>query len=60
MDIRDRNVCALAMDDDEGYIYDEDSTYNASDDKNNTDEPLIHDEDVSNNGINKNNIILEK
>ena len=60
LDIRDRNGRALALDDDEGYISDEDSTYDASDDNNNTDEPLIHDEDVSSNEINKNNIVLDK
>ena len=49
LDIRDRNKCVIALDDDEGYISEEDSTYNASDDNNNTDEALIHDEDVSNN-----------
>ena len=39
----------------------EDSTYYASDDNDNdnTDEPLIHNEDVSNSEINKNNIAFE-
>ena len=32
LDIRDRNGRALALDDDEGYISDKDSTYDASDD----------------------------
>ena len=59
MDIRDRNGRTLALDEDEGYIYDEDSPYDASKDNDNTDEPLIHDEDVSSYEINKNNIALE-
>ena len=37
LDIRDRNRRALALDDDEVYISDEDSTYDASDDNDNTD-----------------------
>ena len=45
--------------DDEGYISDGGSTYDASDDNDDTDEPLIHDEDVSSYEINKNNIALE-
>ena len=49
MDIRDRNGRALALDDNEGYISDKYSTYNASDDKGNADEPLIHNDDVSSN-----------
>ena len=53
LDLCDRNGRALALDDDEGYISEEDSTYNASEDNYNTDEPLIHDEDVSNNEKNK-------
>ena len=60
LDIHNRNGRALALDDDEGYISDKDSTYDASDDNNNIDEPLIHDKDVSNNEINKNNIVLDK
>ena len=59
MDIRDRNGRALALDNDEGYISYEDSTYDASDDNDNTYESLIHDEDESNNKISKNNIVLE-
>ena len=59
LDIRDRNRLALALDEDEGYISDKDSTYDTSDDNDNTDEPLIHDEDVSSYEINKNNIALE-
>ena len=59
MDIRDRNGRALALDDHEGYISVEDSTDDASNDNYNIDEPLIHDEDVSSYGINKNNIALE-
>ena len=59
LDIRDHNGRALALDDNEGYISDKDSTYDASDDNDNTDEPLIHDEDVSSYEINKNNIALE-
>ena len=53
LDTRNRNGCALALDDDEGYISDEDSTYYASDDNDNTDEPLFHDEDVRSYEINK-------
>ena len=59
LDICDRNGRALALDDDEVYISDEDSTYDASNNNNNIDELLIHDEYVSNNEINKNNIALE-
>ena len=55
LDIRDRNGCALALDDEEGYISDEYSTYDASDVNDNTDEPLTHDEDVS--SYTKNKII---
>ena len=60
LNICDRNGRALALDDNEGYISDKDSTYDASDDNDNTDEPLIHDEDVSSNEINKSNIVLDK
>ena len=59
LDIRDRNGRALVLDDDEGYISDEDSTYDESDDNDNRDEPIIHDEDVSIYEINKNNIAVE-
>ena len=59
MDIRNRNGHALALDDNEGYISDKDLPYNASDDNDNTDEPLIYDEDVSSYKINKNNIAFE-
>ena len=44
------------MDDDKEYISDKDSTYDASNDNDNTDEPVIHDEDVSSYEKNKNNI----
>ena len=60
LDIRDRNVRTLALDDDKGYIYDKDSTYYASNDNGNADEPLIHNNDVSSNEIDKNNIILDQ
>ena len=53
LDIRDRNGRALLLDDDEGYISNEDLTYDASNDNDNTDEPLIHDEDVRSYEINK-------
>ena len=43
LDIRDRKGRTLALDDNEGYISDKESTYDASDDNDNTDEPLIHD-----------------
>ena len=59
MDIRDHNGRTLALDDNEGYIFDKDSTYDASDNNDNTDEPLIHDEDVSSYEINKNNTAFE-
>ena len=39
LDIRNRNGRALALDDYEGNISDEYSTYDASDDNDNTDEP---------------------
>ena len=60
LDICDRNGRTLALDDNEGYISDKDSTYDASNDNDNTDEPLIHVEDVSSNEINRNNIVLDK
>ena len=60
LDIRDSNRRALALGDDEGYISDKYSTYYASDDNDKIYEPLIHDEDVSSNEINKNNIVLDK
>ena len=47
LDICDHDGRALALDDDEGYIYDEDSTYDASNNNDNIDEPLFHDENVS-------------
>ena len=59
LNIRDRNGCAIALDDDEGYISDKDSTYDVSDDNGNADELLIHNNDVSSNEIGKNNIILD-
>ena len=49
LDICDRNGRALALDDDEGYIFDKDSTYDASDDNSNVDEPPIRNDDVSSN-----------
>ena len=47
LDIRDRNGRALALDDDEGYIYEEDSIYNASDENGNTDELLINNDECT-------------
>ena len=53
LDIRNHKGRALALDDDEGYISEKDSTYDVSNDNDNTDEPLIHDEYVSSYKINK-------
>ena len=60
LDIRNRNGRVIALDDDEGYISDKESTYDASDDNVNSDEPIIHNDDVSSNKIDKNNIIIDQ